>query len=51
MFKIRESDDQMLPAVFSILAGGYRAPTHRYDDTFLVVAGLSNFHTMNSLAW
>jgi IS5 family transposase len=36
---------------FSILAGVYRGPPHRYDDTFLVVAGLSNFRTMNSLAW
>jgi hypothetical protein len=36
---------------FNILAGIYRGPTHRYDDTFLVVAGLSNFRTMNSLAW
>jgi hypothetical protein len=35
---------------FSILAGVYRGPTHRYDATFLVVAGLSNFRTMNSLA-
>lgn len=36
---------------FSILAGVYRGPSHRYDDTFAVVAGLSNFRTMNSLAW
>jgi hypothetical protein len=36
---------------FSILAGVYRGPTHRYDDTFLVVAGLSNFRKMNSLTW
>ena len=36
---------------FSSLAGSYRGPTHRYDDTFLVVAGLSNFRKMNSLAW
>jgi hypothetical protein len=36
---------------FNILAGIYRGPTHRYDDTFLVVAGLSNFRIMNKLAW
>jgi hypothetical protein len=36
---------------FIILAGVYRGPTHRYDDTFLVVAGLSNFRSMNKLAW
>jgi DDE superfamily endonuclease len=36
---------------FGILAGIYRGPTHRYDDTFLVVAGLSNFRKMNSLTW
>jgi hypothetical protein len=36
---------------FSVLAGIYRGPTHHYDDTFLVVAGLSNFRTLNKLAW
>ena len=36
---------------FNILAGIYRGPTHRYDDTFLVVAGLSNFRILNKLAW
>ncbi len=36
---------------FSVLAGIYRGPTHRYDDTFLVVAGLSNFRTMNKLTF
>jgi hypothetical protein len=36
---------------FIILAELYRGPTHRYDDTFLVVAGLSNFRSMNKLAW
>lgn len=36
---------------FSILAGVYRGPTHCYDDTFLVVAGLSNFRITNKLAW
>ena len=36
---------------FSVLAGIYRGPTHRYDDTFLVVAGLSNFRIMNKLAF
>lgn len=36
---------------FNILAGIYRGPTHRYDDTFAVVAGLSNFRIMNELTW
>jgi len=36
---------------FNILAGLYRGPTHRYDDIFLVVAGLSNFRILNKLAW
>jgi hypothetical protein len=36
---------------FTILAGIYRGPTHRYDDTFLVVAGLSNFRILNKLSW
>ena len=36
---------------FNILAGIYRGPTHRYDDTFLVVAGLSNFRILDKLAW
>ena len=36
---------------FAVLAGIYRGPTHRYDDTFLVVAGLSNFRIMNKLAF
>jgi DDE superfamily endonuclease/Helix-turn-helix of DDE superfamily endonuclease len=36
---------------FNILAAIYRGPTHRYDDTFLVVAGLSNFRLLNKLAW
>jgi DDE superfamily endonuclease/Helix-turn-helix of DDE superfamily endonuclease len=36
---------------FNILAGLYRGPIHRYDDTFLVVAGLSNFRIMDKLAW
>lgn len=36
---------------FTILAGVYRGPTHRYDDTFLVVAGLSNFRKLNALSW
>ena len=36
---------------FNILAGIFRGPTHRYDDTFLVVAGLSNFRILDKLAW
>lgn len=36
---------------FNILAGLYRGPIHRYDDTFLIVAGLSNFRILNKLAW
>jgi hypothetical protein len=36
---------------FAILAGVYRNPPARYDDTFLGVAGLSNFRTMNKLTW
>jgi IS5 family transposase len=36
---------------FCILAGVSRGPTCRYDDTFLVVAGLSNFRIMKTLTW
>lgn len=36
---------------YGILAGVYRNRTHRYDDTCLVVAGLSNFRILNKLAW
>ena len=36
---------------YAVLAGIYRGPTWRYDDTFLVVAGLSNFRIMNTLTW
>ena len=36
---------------FNILAGIYRGSAHRYDDTFLVVAALSNFRILNKLAW
>ena len=36
---------------YGSLAGVYRNRTHRYDDTFMVVAGLSNFRILDKLAW
>ena len=34
-----------------ILAGLYRGPIERYDDTFAIVAGLTNFRALGRLAW
>ncbi|MDP9353055.1 MAG: hypothetical protein M3P51_16155 [Chloroflexota bacterium] len=36
---------------YGILAGLYRGRRARYDDCFCVLAGLSNFRVLGSLAW
>lgn len=36
---------------FKLLAGIYRGPAGRYDDTFFVISGLHNFRKLSSLAW